>query len=105
MELVFPIPGPARIQKKQEFIPVGCVPPFRYRTGGLCRGEGGLPNRDPPGQIPPDIDPAGQRPYPRTDTPRQRPRWTETLPQDRDPPQSCDLWCILGQRPPCGQNS
>ena len=28
---------------------------------------------------------------------RQRPLWTETL-------QSCYLWCMLGQRPPCEQN-
>ena len=41
----------------QEFIPVGCVPPARYRTGGL-------PDRDTPGQRPP---PPGRRPSPRRD--------------------------------------
>ena len=38
----------------------------------------------------------GSRP-PRAETPRQRPPWTET-------PWSCDLWRMLGQRPPCEQN-
>ena len=47
---------------QQECIPVGCIPPARYRTGGLCpRGSlsrgvsvqvgscpGGLPDRDLP---------------------------------------------------------
>ena len=44
--------------QQQECIPVGCVPPARYRTGGLCPGggvsvrvgglcPGGLPDRDP----------------------------------------------------------
>ena len=44
-----------------------------------------------------------------TDTPQTKTHWTET-PLDKDPPpipldrdrdpQSCDLWCMLGQRPP-----
>ena len=82
---------------KRECIPVGCVPPARYRTGGLS-------NRDPPGQRPSGQRPSGQRP------PGQRPLpldtdpslWTET-PRDRDPPTetliwSCDLCRMLEQR-------
>ena len=34
---------------KLECIPLGCVPPARYRTGGL-------PDRDPPGQSPPPTE-------------------------------------------------
>ena len=37
---------------EQECIPLGRVPPARYRMGGL-------PNRDPPGHRPPDRDPPG----------------------------------------------
>ena len=85
----------------------------------------GLPNRDPPGQRPPwtetpldkdspgqrcpdrdppDRGPAGQRPL------GQRPPWTETPSQTEIPPRqrspqretpwTCDLWCMLGQKPP-----
>ena len=66
-------------RKKQECIPVGCVPPTHYHTGGLCLGALPFSPEDPPGQRPPG----------------QRPNWTET-PQtetalDRDRP---------GQRPP-----
>ena len=44
---------------KQECVPVGCVQPARYRTGGLA-------DRDPPGQrSPPRTEtPSGQRPPP-----------------------------------------
>ena len=43
-------------------------------------------DRDPPGQRSPDRDPI------------------QSPPLDGDP-QSCDLWCMLGQRPtPCEQN-
>ena len=41
------------IELKQECIPVGCVPPALYRTGGV------LPDKDPP--------PTGQRPPPPPD--------------------------------------
>ena len=42
---------------KQECIPVGCVPPTRYRTGG------GLPNRNPPlDRDPPVRDPRSETP-------------------------------------------
>ena len=59
-------------------------------------------DRDPLDRDPP----SGQRPLFWTETPlldrdppRQRPPWTET-----PSPQSCDLWCMLGQRCPCEQN-
>ena len=43
---------------KQKCIPVGCLPPARYRTGGLC-----LPYRDSPWtETSLDRDPLGQRP-------------------------------------------
>ena len=29
-----------KVKKKQECIPVGCVPPVLYRTGNLCPGPG-----------------------------------------------------------------
>ena len=55
--------------KKQECIPVGCIPPAHYCTGG-----GGVSHMEtPPDRDPPDRDPPGQRP-PWTETP-----WTETL--------------------------
>ena len=74
-----------KILLKQECILVGCVPPARYRTGGL-------PNRDPAPSAPP---PPGHR-APWT---KQRPTWTEI--PDRDP-QSCDLWsCWDRDPPPC----
>ena len=66
------------IKKKQECIPVGCVPPARYCMGGS------------PWQRPP-----GHR------SPRQRPSWTETPwtetpwtenPLDRDPPV---MWPVM----------
>ena len=69
-----------------ECIPVGCVPPARYRMGGY-------PNKDPLDRDPPGQRPPGQSPLDR-DPPGQRPRnrdslWTETLwtetPLDRDP--------------------
>ena len=80
-------------QCKQECIPVRCVPPARYRTGGLH-------DRDPPGQRPPwtethldrdplDRDPPRQRP-PRQRSARQRHPWMETPPWTEIPP---------GQRP------
>ena len=48
---------------EQECIPGGCVPPARYRSGGVCP-VGGLPDRDPPGQSPPSRQrPPGQRPH------------------------------------------
>ena len=65
--------------KIQEYIPVVCIPTARNRTVAWG-GEGGLPDRDSPGQRSPWIE-----------TPRQRCPWTETLPPDKDPP---------GQRPP-----
>ena len=66
-----------------------------------------------PGQRPPSVDRDplhGQRPPPGTETPlpgqtspRQRTPWTET-PWTETPwtetPWSCDLWCMLAQRPP-----
>ena len=63
---------------KRECIPVGCVPPARYRTGGLSNRD--PLDRDPLGRDPLDRDPSpwtrtppsGQRP-PGTETPRQRP--------------------------------
>ena len=75
--------------------------------------------RKPPGQRPPQADPPRQRPIdrnPQQRPPGQRSPWTET-PLDRNPqwtetpwtktqrpPWSCDLRCMLGQRPPCEQN-
>ena len=52
-----------QIRREQECIPVGCVPPARYHTGGL-------PDRDTPGAetSPPDREPPGQR----------HPLWTES---------------------------
>ena len=71
-------------------MPVGCVPPALYRTGG------GLPDRDHPVDRDPlwTDTPCGQRP------PVDRDPWIETPcgqrpPVDKDPP---------GQRPP-GQRS
>ena len=60
---------------QQECIPVGCVPPAHYRTGGLH-------DRDPPGQRPrsPDRDPH------RTETLQQKHPWD----RDRDPPRDQD---------------
>ena len=78
-------------QCKQECIPVRCVPPARYRTGGLH-------DRDPPGQRPPwtethlDRDPLDR------DPPRQRPLKD---PPDRDPPDKN----TPGWRHPPGQRS
>ena len=87
-------------------------------------------DRDPPGQRPPWTEttpgqrhPPGQRPSwteispdidPRTETTLDRdpldidPQTESALdrdsldrdPPDRDTPWSCDLWCMLGQRPP-----
>ena len=49
--------------KKQECIPVGCVPPARYRTGVSLT----------------ETPPPGQRPHSWTETPPgQRTSWTET---------------------------
>ena len=62
---------------KQECIPVGCVPPARYRTGGLCHGD--PPDRDPPWTE-----------TPQTETPLDR-DLSDTDPLDTDP---------LRQRPP-----
>ena len=96
---------------EQECIPVGCVPPTRYRTTGSM--SGGLPGQRPPDRDPLDREPPWtdtpwietpqtktplQRPPRQRPSPGQRPPWTET-------PWSCDLWCMLGQRPPhCEQN-
>ena len=108
--------------KEQECIPVGCIPPAHYHTGGSPWDPPGQrppwtsrdpPNRDPPpldrDPPPPDRDPSGQK-LPRTEThpwkqipPGQRPavqgpRCTETPWTEN--PWSCDLWYMLGQRPP-----
>ena len=100
---------------QQECIPVGCVPPARNSTGGSL--SGGLPGQRPL------LDRDPLLPWtktPQTETPRQKPSWTGTPwtetpsgqrhPLNRDPlgqrplslppPQSCNLWCMLGQRPP-----
>ena len=68
--------------------------------GGVSLTETPLGQRPPWTETPPDRDPPsgqtppGQRPPSgQTPPPRQRPSWTET-------PWSCDLWCMLGQRPP-----
>ena len=67
------------------------------------------PTEIPPGQrlpwteTPLDRDPQNRDPT-RQRPPRQRTNWTEIPPRRRTPwtetPQSCDLWCMLGQRPP-----
>ena len=91
---------------QQECIPVGCVPPALYRTGGLPNRD--PPDRDPPGQrpcwketpLPPDRDPPGQTP--RTETPL----WTETppgqAPLERDPPTETP-WTVCDRQRPPGQ--
>ena len=72
-------------------------------------------DRDPPDRDAPKQRPSRQRPLPMDRDPAgQRHPWTETL-LDRDPswtethwtetPWSCDLWCMLGQRPPREQNN
>ena len=96
--------------------------------GGLC-SRGFSLTEIPPGQRPPRQRPLGQRP-PWTETPLDRDRpgqrppgqrppldidpldrdLLDRDPPDRDPPGkvppgqralwSCDLWCMLGQRPP-----
>ena len=108
----------AHLYKYKNAIPVGCVPPAHYRMGGLCLGDPPL-DRDPPGQRPPWTEtpwteiPQTESPLDR-DPPDRDPLWTE-IPSgqrpslDRDPlwtetPQSCDLWYMLGQRPPCEEN-
>ena len=50
--------------KLQECIPVGCVPPALYRTGGLPDRDPSPWTETPPGQKPPRTNP-----LPRTDTP------------------------------------
>ena len=67
---------------------IHAVPSACYRTGVSV--QGGLPDRDPHRtETPTRQRPPGQRPPdPQTET-----LWTET-------PRSCDLWCMLGQRPP-----
>ena len=60
---------------KQEYIPVGCVPSALYRMVESL--SGGLPDRDPPGQIPPS-----DRDFPDRDPP-----WTE-ITLYRDPPRT-----------------
>ena len=71
-----------KADSKQECIPIGCVPPARYRTW-----------KSPPGQRPPS--PWTETPW--TETPLDRNPQTETLLDrdslDRDPP-------IPGLRPP-----
>ena len=71
---------------KLECIPVGCVQPARYCTGVSLTET---PSRT---ETPLDRGPPGHR-HP----PGHRPPWTQT-------PRSCDLWCMLGQRPPCEEN-
>ena len=93
---------------KQECIPVGCIPPAHYRTGGLC--PVGLPNWDPPGQRPPswtetplNRDPPRQRP-PWTETPwTQNSLWTETPPKTEAPWTETPRQRPPGHRPPSGQ--
>ena len=59
-----------KIKKKQECIAVGCVPPVRYRTGGL-------PDRDPPGQRPPRTEtPLGRDPHRQRPPGQRKPRET-----------------------------
>ena len=76
-----------------------------YR-GGVSLTE--IPDRDPPDRDPwtespqtetsPERDSHGQR-SPGQRPPGQRPPWTET-PWTETLPWSCDMWCILEQRPP-----
>ena len=106
--------------EKQEYIPVGCVPPARYRMG-VFMTETPLLDRDPPGQKLPwtitqwtetflDRDLPGQKPpwtitlwtetFLDRNSPRQlpngqRPSWTETF-LDRNHPGQLPY----GQRPP-----
>ena len=115
---------PQKYFPEQECITVGCVPPARYRTGGLSPGD--LPNRDPPGQRPPwtktilDREPLDRHPLdrtgrqtppgqnPLTETPRQRPPWTDTPwteTPDRAPPSVMWPVVLAGTETPCGQNS
>ena len=59
------------------------------------------PDRDPLDRDPLDRDPLDRNP------PGQRPPWTETSWKEtpwKETPWSCDLWSMLGQRPPCEQN-
>ena len=66
-------------RKLQECIPVGCVPPTHYHSGGLCLGALPFSPEDPPGRRPPW-----------TETPRTKTQLNRD-PPDRDRP---------GQRPP-----
>ena len=68
-----------QLEIKQECIPVGCVPPARYRMGGLCPGGVFLTetplDRDPQTETPPDVE------APSTETPgTETTPWTETEP-------------------------
>ena len=78
-----------KIENQQECIPVGCVLPACYHTGGL----------DPPDRDPPDRDPLDRDPQ--TETPMDRdPPWTDT-PMDRDPlDRDPNTETPPGQRPP-----
>ena len=73
---------PKNCMKFKEF---GC-------PGGRASLASPLRSATAPGQRPPDRDPLTETPLDR-DPLRQRP------PKQR-PSQSCDLWCMLGQRPP-----
>ena len=97
---------------KQECIPVGCIPPTCYHTGGSLWQR-------PPGQRPLERGPPGQRPSGQR-LPGQRPPWIETCdkdhldrdprretsqtetPLDRDPPLT---ETPLGHRPPQTETS
>ena len=87
---------------RQECIPVGCVQPALYHTGGLPdrtsldreqrppSTETTCPDRDPLGQRPPGQRPSGQR----TETP-----WTETPHTETHPPLDRDP-LLLDRDPP-----
>ena len=90
----------------------------RTRTTHSLPYRGGLPEQRPQTETPLDRDPPGQRPPWTESSSRQRhlldrdPHWTETpwteTSLDKDPltevpwteTPSCDLRCMLGQKPP-----
>ena len=80
------------LNKKQECIPVGCVPSARYRTGVSLTTT--PPDRDPSPETPLDKDPSWTETPPQTETPLDRdPPWTKIPPGqrpslDRDPPRT-----------------
>ena len=85
--------------------------------GGGVSVRGGLPNRDPLNRNPPNREPRTETPLDREpldrDPQNRDPPWQRTPgqrpPGQRPPrqrhPWSCDLWCMLEQRPPCGQTN